>query len=292
MAAHECSHLGPPVSSSPRGDPMRTVLRPSACGVAKMGSTVSRAIHSSAVALIFALSLVPAPSAQSAQAQSPTISPAKAPSGTETRPVEWVHVAAPGVGVMLAAVARPAGVGPFAAVVVLHGSHGFAHEYVRLARDLAQRGLLAVAPCWFTGGGGAGARFVTPISCPDAPPMPIASSAEARRILDALVQTTRTLPDVRPDRIGLVGHSRGGGAALHYVLGAGRVQAVVMDSAGYPSELVGRASEMKAPILMLHGVGDSPADGGSALTHIQMARGFEAALVGLSFCLPLSKMVA
>jgi carboxymethylenebutenolidase len=208
----------------------------------------------------------------------PAVSAAEAPAGTETLAVQWVKVTAPGLGVMLAAVARPAGPGPFPTVVLLHGSHGFAKEYVKLAQDLARGGLLAVAPCWFSGGGGAGARFVTPIGCPEAPPMPSASSPEAMQTVDALVQAARALPGARPDRVGLFGHSRGGGATLNYILGAGNVGAAVLNSAGYPRELADLASEVKTPILMLHGTADGPADGGSAFTNVRMARDFEAAL--------------
>src|SRR5713101_5737284 len=87
----------------------------------------------------------------------PVVSAADAPAGTETLAVQWVKVAAPGLGVMLAAVARPRGAGPFPTVILLHGSHGFARQYVQLAQDLARGGLLAVAACWFSGGGGPGA---------------------------------------------------------------------------------------------------------------------------------------
>ena len=205
----------------------------------------------------------------------PVVSIADAPPGTETLAVQWVKVAAPGLGVMLAAVARPRGAGPFPTVVLLHGSHGFAQEYVRLAQDLAGGGVLAVAACWFRGSAGSGSRFVTPIGCPESPPMPGASTAEAMQIVDALVQAARTLPGARPDRIGLFGHSRGGGPILNYILRAGNVQAAALNSAGYPGDL---STQVKAPILILHGTADSPADGGVAVTNVQMARDFEAKL--------------
>jgi len=205
----------------------------------------------------------------------PVVSSADAPPGTEALTVQWLRVAAPGLGIMTTAVARPRGAGPFPAIVLLHGSHGFAQEYVRLAQDLAEGGVLAVAACWFRGSAGSGARFVTPIDCPEAPPMPNASSPEAMQTLDALVQAARALPGTRADRIGLCGHSRGGGPILSYVLGVGNVQAVVLNSAGYPATL---SPQLKAPVLILHGTADSPADGGVAVTNVQMARDFEAKL--------------
>jgi dipeptidyl aminopeptidase/acylaminoacyl peptidase len=206
---------------------------------------------------------------------SPVVSSADSPPGAEALTVQWVKVAVPGLGVMPAAVARPRGAGPFPTVVLLHGSHGFAHEYVRLAQDLAEGGVLAVAACWFRGSAGSGARFVTPIECPEAPPMPNASSPEAMQTLDALVQAARALPGARSDRMGLFGHSRGGGPIVSYILGAGNVQAVVLNSAGYPATL---SPQLKAPVLILHGTADSPADGGVAVTNVQMARDFEAKL--------------
>jgi dienelactone hydrolase len=209
----------------------------------------------------------------------PAVSAIDAPVGTDTQSVRWVKVAAPGVGVMLAAVARPQGAGPFPTVIILHGSHGFAQQYVQVARAMARGGVLGVSACWFTGGRGAGSRFVTPIECPDAPAMSDASSPVALQAVDAIVQAIRTLPDVRPDRMALFGHSRGGGATLNYILlGAATVRAAVLNSAGYPAELAKRAPEINVPILMLHGTADSPADGGSAFTNVQMARDFEAAL--------------
>ena len=203
---------------------------------------------------------------------------AAAPHGTEGHAVQWVKVTVPDVGVMLAAVARPSGRGPFPAVLILHGTHGFAREYVQLAEEMARNGVVGVAACWFRGSAGAGSRFVTPIECPDAPPMPVAASADAFQAIDGLVEAVHTLPDIRADRVALFGHSRGGGAALHYVLARGAVQGAILNSAGYPPELGARAADVGVPILILHGVADDPADGGSPMTNVRMARDFEAAL--------------
>ena len=208
----------------------------------------------------------------------PVVTPSGVPAGGESLAVEWLRITTAGSGSMLAAVARPQGAGPFATVILLHGSHGFAREYVEMAQGLARAGVLAVAACWSSGGGGAGARFVTPIACPDAHPMEAAADAATQRALDALVNAVRHLPGVRGDRIVLFGHSRGGGAALQYLLHTGGVQGAVLNSAGYPDELVPRAAEVKVPLLMLHGTADGAGEGGSPVTDPRQARAFEAAL--------------
>lgn len=74
---------------------------------------------------------------------------------------------------------------------------------------------------------------------------------EALRTVDALVQAVRALPGARPDRIGLFGHSRGGGAVFNYVLNSGdKVQAAVLENTGYPTELAERASQVMTSLLM------------------------------------------
>ena len=61
---------------------------------------------------------------------------------------------------------------------------------------------------------------------------------------------------------------------MNYI-GVETMQVAVLNSAGYPSEL---STQIKAPILILHGTADSPADGGVAITNVKMARDFEAKL--------------
>lgn len=209
----------------------------------------------------------------------PLVTPVDAPAGTEKLAVQWVRIADADLGVMLAAVARPSGPGPHPVVVVLHGTHGFAREYVQWAQDLARGGFLAVAACWFSGGSGGGSGIVTPpIPCPEIPPLKRDAYPEAVRYIHAVVKAARLLPGVRPDRIGLVGHSRGGGETLQYLLAFGDVQAAVLHAAGHGYRPVARAAEFKVPMLLLHGTADGPADGGGANTQVALAREFEAAL--------------
>jgi dienelactone hydrolase len=174
----------------------------------------------------------------------PVVSATEAPAGAETLAVQWVKIATPGSGAMIAAIARPGGTGPFPAVLILHGTHGFALEYVQLAQAMARRGVVGVAACWFAGGRGAGSRFITPIACPDAPHLSAASSDTAQRTVAALVRAVRELPGVRADRVALFGHSRGGGAALNYIVRSHSIRAAVLNSAGYPTEMVERATSV------------------------------------------------
>lgn len=205
--------------------------------------------------------------------------PTHAPTGAESFGVEWRSVRKEGVGTILLAVARPAGEGPFPAVVILHGSHGFAREYVQMAMQLSRTGVVAVAVCWFAPGSGPGTRFVSPLSCPaDSPPMSSHQSRQATSTINAAMRAVRTLPDVQGDQIALFGHSRGGGATWNYALQGGDAQAIILNSAGYPDELIRRANEIDIPVLILHGERDGPEDGGSPMTDVGRARAFHGAL--------------
>ncbi len=226
----------------------------------------------------------------STRASGATLPMAAAPIGAGTSTgADWARIALPGGGALSAAVARPVGAGPHPVLVILHGTHGFAREYVGLARDLAREaGVVAIAACWFAGRRGAGVELVTPIECPEAPPMPSTGmTPEALDVVDAVVNAARALPGVRADRVALLGHSRGAVAAVHYALergsarqGAGRgLHAVVLNSGAYPPELMARAADLSVPALLLHGTADGPAEGGSEMTTVARARAFEATLV-------------
>lgn len=103
---------------------------------------------------------------------------------------------------------RPEGKGTFPAIVVLHGCDGIGAHYRAWARRLASWGYVALLVDSF------GPRNVKTVCNRgrDVPPQ-----LRARDAL-AAADYLRTLPDVQANRIGVVGFSHGGWAALKAVL--------------------------------------------------------------------------
>jgi dienelactone hydrolase len=157
----------------------------------------------------------------------------------------------------------------------LHGSHGFAREYVELAKELSRAGVVAVAPCWFAPGEGPGLRLVSPLTCPTGtPPMTDHQSQHATQAIDFIMRSVRDLSGVQADQVAVFGHSRGAGAAWNYVLQGGKARAIILNSAGYTDELIEKAAQFDAAVLILHGENDTI----GPMTKVERARKFESAL--------------
>src|SRR3954466_2652385 len=67
---------------------------------------------------------------------------------TEFRSAQWVRIEGTNGRRFLAAIMQPKGVGPFPAVVVLHGGDGLNTSYLSLASDLVRSGFVVVTGCW------------------------------------------------------------------------------------------------------------------------------------------------
>ena len=187
--------------------------------------------------------------------------------------VRWLKAEAKGLGTLDVAMVKPEGFGPFPTVIILHGNHGFAREYLEIARTFARQGMVGVTGCWFKSEG-ADTRFINPIACPDAPAPSVLTNQNVPVVVDAMVKAALQQPEVKKDQIAFFGHSRGGEAALLYLLNGGAMKALVLNSSGYPDEVIAQASKINIPVLVLHGTADSPGDGGSPMSDIQRARRF------------------
>ncbi len=210
-----------------------------------------------------------------------TLVDSKIPNEAKNLPVSWFKLVpsnSKDTEQMLCAFAVPKGTGVFPTVIILHGSHGFAKEYVQLALDFAKEGILAVAVAWFQGSVGAGVRFVSPIKTSIGPEIPDPSSPEGVKIIDSIIQCVSEHEKVDSSKVGIFGHSRGGRGAINYLLNSKRVKAVAVNSSGYTREFINNSEKFNTPILILHGLLDNLEGGGSENTDIKIVQEFEETL--------------
>jgi carboxymethylenebutenolidase len=136
----------------------------------------------------------------------------------------------------------PAGAGRRPAVVLLHGGGGVVPALCRLGEDLARRGYLALVPHYFdqTGTGTA------------TPPVIDANFVTWMGTVRRAVGYAREMPEVDPDRVGLLGWSLGGSLALEVAATGAPVAAVVDYCCGMEQSILDGAERMP-PTLLLHG---------------------------------------
>ncbi len=137
---------------------------------------------------------------------------------------------------------EPAEKGSYPAVILLHGTHGPRRGesyYLAMANDLARHGYVALFVRYYDRGRkGRGTR-----------------SQWAESIKYALNYAC-TLPEVIPDRLGLVGYSQGAFLALNYAPSDPRLMAVVAFYGGLSPGFMPVAEENFPPTLLLHGTAD------------------------------------
>lgn len=239
-------------------------------------------------------SLSPAPlggSSSTVSAQVSQLAPVAAPAGTEGLGAAWYVLTAPDGHTMHLALFDPrAAAGsapgqPAPAVLVLHGSHGFAQQYVQIAHDLAeQTGYVVAAGCWFAGAApDADVSTMTPIDCPGGPEF-VGATANAWPAVRALGDAVRGYAGT--DRLAIFGHARGAEVALQLASSGdpsdAAIQAVVSSSGIYtalprtpdldtPTPL-SLAERLAAPVLMLHGLDDARAHVANATLYYQKVR--------------------
>ncbi|CAB4947451.1 unannotated protein [freshwater metagenome] len=185
--------------------------------------------------------------------------------GNPATAVEWFASPAPNGREVRLALLRAQGDGPHPALLILPGSDGLTDTYIKLARDFAAQGFDVAAGCWF--GLPNTTSLVARIDCDNAPDFTGVSEASVGAV-QALVDATLEATGVAPDQLGILGYSRGGGAALLRSARTGAEEPIV-DLAGMvtgqvlgsplPTDVnvIPSATSISAPTLMLHGTSDS-----------------------------------
>lgn len=203
---------------------------------------------------------------------------------TDSGAVRFLNVTPGSPTEIEATLVRPAGPGPFPAVVQLHGCGGIEAQSFRWARWLADHGYIALVVDSF------GPRHVESDcrSGPDEPPV-------TARLDDAFgaLRYLQSRPDVRPDRVGVIGWSQGGVYAMAAINGPSleraRRRGVALPSPGfaaavgfYPGGCFSLVNErVVQPLLVLIGEADdwTPAAKCRGMVEAMRSRGADATIV-------------
>ena len=205
--------------------------------------------------------------------------------GLTTLPVTFTNVTPGAPQEIGATLVRPAGAGPFPAVVQLHGCGGLEAQSYRWARWLAEHGYVALVVDSF---GPRGAKADCRSGGPDEPPI-------TARFDDAFgaLRYLQSLPAVRADRIAAIGWSQGGVYAIAVINGPSLERATkrgvdlppVGFAAGigiYPGGCFSLVKErVIRPLLVLIGGADdwTPAAECEEMVTAMRSRGAEASIV-------------
>lgn len=166
----------------------------------------------------------------------------------------------PGVG---AYVAKPAGQGPFPAVIMIHEFWGLNEEIVGKAEALANEGFFVVAPDTYRG---VSTRWI-----PRAIFQVVVTPQErVDSDLDAVFNWMTQQPEVRSDRIMVMGFCYGGGKALRYSLHNEELAATAVFY-GAPIDDADVLRSLPGPVLGIFGTAD-------VQISVEQVNAFEAAL--------------
>ena len=150
-------------------------------------------------------------------------------------------------------IATPAGTGPFPPVLFIHAKRGYEGDERAHIQELAAQGFLVVAPDWQSG------RFIER--------WPSAHNPETELDVEAGLDYLKSLPNVCPGKVGIVGLSRGPYYAIRLAAKRGNDIAAIVSYYGHmqnpnapePDQLFRIAPEVMqftTPILYLIGEQD------------------------------------
>ena len=158
------------------------------------------------------------------------------------------RIANPGGPEVRAYIARPSTPGPHPAVIMIHEFWGLKQDIVGKAEALAKEGYVVVAPDLMRGS--STSSLVRAIYQVASTPMP-----QIDGDLDAVFTWLAAQPDVKPDRIAVLGFCFGGGASLRYSVNTGKPAATVLFY-GTPISDKARLKNLSGPVLGIFGGAD------------------------------------
>jgi carboxymethylenebutenolidase len=149
--------------------------------------------------------------------------------------------------------ARPMKAGQYPGLIVIHENRGLDDHVRDVARRFAKEGYVALAPDFLSRQGGTMKANPQGAGLPNirelAPSQGVVEDAEAG------IRYLRVLPDVRRDRMGVVGFCWGGGMAFITATQARDLKAVVVYYGASPSPL-DLVKDIQAPVLANYGEKD------------------------------------
>lgn len=146
-------------------------------------------------------------------------------------------------------VARPSAPGPHPAVIMIHEFWGLNAEIIGKAEALANDGYVVVAPDTFRGS--------TTAAVPRAIFQVVTNRAEqVDGDLDAVFAWLATQPDVRPDRIAVMGFCYGGATSIRYAVNNPRIAATAVFY-GSPITDKDKLRALGGPVLGIFGGADA-----------------------------------
>lgn len=162
---------------------------------------------------------------------------------------------------------KPAGKGPFPAVLISHGLGGSAESFgMTKAREMVTWGCVCIAPDYThsakamggqpggKGGAGGGARGQIPNA---------GASAENIRRARTCLDLLKAMPEVDSTRIAAYGHSMGGFVTIGLAASQAPLKAAAITGSGispqegYAAPSTKAAAAVRIPFLMLHGGNDT-----------------------------------
>jgi enterochelin esterase-like enzyme/predicted alpha/beta-hydrolase family hydrolase len=152
---------------------------------------------------------------------------------------------------------KPAGKGPFPAVLISHGLGGSAAAFgMGKAREMARWGLVAIA-CDYTHAGGPGGKK---LDAGGAERQSFGASVENLRRASKCLDILASLPEVDPKKLCAYGHSMGGFVTIglaakepQRLVAAAISGSGIAPREGFPAPSSARAANIKTPFIIFHG---------------------------------------